>query len=93
MMLSMPFRQEYDPPRLRGPETPHTGHVENDGVVNDAIDRRQRGHGIFEDAIPGGKHEIGGNEHRALLIALGQQREERLHLITVLLDIANVVQD
>jgi hypothetical protein len=80
-------------PRLGSTEALHTCHIEKDRVVYDAVDRSERRHWVFEDAIPGGKHEIGGNQHGALLITLSKQREEHLHLLAILLDIANVVQD
>ena len=58
-------------PRLGSSEARHAGHIENDRVVYHAVDRSERGHRIFEDAIPGRKHQIGGNQHGAVLVALG----------------------
>ena len=80
-------------PRLGGSEALHACHIENDRVVYHAIDCSKRGHRVFEDARPGGKHQVGGNQDGTLLVALGQQRKEHLHLVAILLDIANIVQD
>ncbi len=38
-------------------------------------------------------HEIRGNHHGSGFIALGQEREEHFHLITVMLDIADVIEN
>ena len=45
------------------------------------------------NALPGGEDEIGRDQHAAPFIALSQQREEHLHLLTILLHIADVIQD
>jgi len=38
-------------------------------------------------------HEIGGNHHGPGFIALGQEREEDFHLITIMLNIADVIEN
>src|SRR5258708_6554004 len=67
--------------------------IQNDGVMNDAIYRRHRGHRVFEDLIPLAKNQIRRNDHRFVFIALGEEREEHFHLVTVLLYIADVIEN
>src|SRR6266446_2309576 len=68
-------------------------HIQNDGVMDDAIYCRHRRHRVFEDLVPLAEHEIRGNHHGSGFIALGQEREEHFHLITVMLDIADVIEN
>jgi len=68
-------------------------HIQNDGVMDDAIYGRHRGHRIFEDLVPFAEHEIRRNNHGSGFIALGQEREEHFHLITVVLHIADVIEN
>ena len=68
-------------------------HIQNDGMMDDAIDCRHRRHRVFEDVVPLAEHEIRGNHHGSGFIALGQEREEHFHLILVMLDIANVIEN
>ena len=69
---------------LSGTEALHSYHIENNRMVDDAIDRSECGHRVFEDAVAGRKHQVGGNHHRTLLIALGQQRKEDLYFVAIL---------
>ena len=62
-------------------------------MMHNAVDSSQGRHGIFEDAIPLSKDQIRGNHHGFAFIALGQKGEEYFHLATVLLDIANILED
>lgn len=55
------------------PVTTQCHHIENDGVMNDSVNGRNRRHRVFEDPIPGRKSQVGGNNHTAPLIALGQE--------------------
>src|SRR5207249_3296444 len=65
----------------------------DDRVVDDAVDGRGGGHRVLEDLIPLAEEEVGGDQDRAALVALGQEGEEHLHLLPALLDVADVVQD
>src|SRR5260370_42589321 len=67
-------------------------HIQNDGVMDDAIYSRHRRHRVFEDLVPLAEHEIRGNHHGSGFIARGQEREEHFHLITVMLHIAHVIE-
>src|SRR6266487_1040561 len=47
----------------------HGHHIQNDAVVDHAVDGSHGGHGIFEDSFPFAEHEIGGDQHRFEFIA------------------------
>ena len=47
----------------------HGHHVENDTVVNHAVDSSHGGHRIFENAFPFAENQIGGDQHRFAFIA------------------------
>src|SRR2546426_9902391 len=47
-------------------------HIQNDAVVDHPVDGRHGGHRIFEYAFPFAEHEIGSDQHRFALIALGK---------------------
>lgn len=49
--------------------------------------------GSLEDAFPLGKRQVTGEEHTAAFITLGQQREQHLHFLPGLLDIAQIIDD
>jgi len=62
-------------------------------VVNDAVNGGSGGHRVLENLIPLGEDEIGSNDHAAAFIAFGKQGEKDFHLVTRLLNIANIIQD
>ncbi len=62
-------------------------------MMHNPINRRHRGHRIFEDAFPLTEDEIGRNDHGFAFVALREKREEDFHLIAVVLNIANVVEN
>jgi len=62
-------------------------------MMDQTINGRRRGHGVLEDALPLGKGQIAGNHHTAALIALSQQDKKHFHLLPVVLDIADVIDD
>ena len=59
-------------------------HIQNDAVVDHAVDGSHGGHGIFEDAFPFAEHEIGGDQHRFAFIAIRKKRKEHLHFIAIM---------
>ncbi len=59
--------------------------------MDDAVDRGGGGHRILEDPVPLAEHEVAGDDHGATLVALGEKREQGLHLVAVLLDVSEVV--
>src|SRR5215510_6575646 len=69
------------------------GQLEDDLVVNEPVDRGGSGHWVLEDPVPLAEHEVAGDDHGAALVALGEEREQHLHLVAVLLDVADVVED
>ena len=64
---------------------------EDDTVVDEAVDRSRRRHLVLEDLFPLREGKIAGD--RAALIAVGQKRKEDLHLLTRVLDVADVIED
>jgi hypothetical protein len=73
--------------------TVHGHHIQDDAVVNHAVDGSQSRHRIFENSFPFAEDEIGGNQHRFAFIALRKQRKEHLHFVAVMLDVANIIED
>jgi len=67
--------------------------VEDHRVMHHPVHGGHGGHGVLEDLSPVGEHQVGGDDHAAPLVAVGQQGEEHLHLLPVVLDVADVVQD
>ena len=60
-------------------------------MVHDAVDRSRRGHGALEDLLPLAEDDVARDRERAPLVALGDQREEDLRLVHVLLEVAEVI--
>ena len=56
--------------RLLDPKTAHLHQVENDRVMDHAINRRDGGERILEDTLPLRKHQIGRETDAALLVAV-----------------------
>jgi len=54
--------------------TLHTHHIQNDRMMNHAINRRKCGHGIFKNLLPFREDEIGSNHDRLVFVALGKAR-------------------
>src|SRR5207237_3607163 len=48
----------------------HGHHIQNDAVVDHAVDGSHGGHRIFEDSFPFAEHEIGGDQHRFAFIEM-----------------------
>ena len=66
---------------------------ENDGVMDDAVDSRGGGHGVFEDLVPFTEDQIAGDDHGASLVALSHESEEDFDFFGALLHVAKVVED
>src|SRR5919198_243869 len=78
--------------RVRGPVARDV-ELEDDGVVNEAVDGRGSRERILEDPLPLTEHEIARDQDRTPLVAFGEQGEEHLRLLGALADVAEVVQD
>src|ERR1700687_5760086 len=65
----------------------------DDAVMDQAVDGRRRRHRVFEDPLPFGERQVAGQQHTATLIAFSQQREDDLHLLSGLPDVAQIVDD
>ena len=62
-------------------------------MVDQPVDRRRRGHRVFEDLFPFREREVAGEHDASALVPLRQQREQHLHFLSRLLDVPEVVQD
>lgn len=67
--------------------------LNDDAVMDDAVDGGCGGQRVFENLVPLGKDQVRGNHQAAALIAFGQKGEEHLHFFPTLLDIADIVQN
>ena len=66
--------------------------LQDDRVMDEPVNGRCGGHGIFEDLVPLTEDQVGGDHQALALVALGQKRQQHLHLLTVLLHIADVIE-
>lgn len=80
-------------PFVRGVVSPEAGpsHLDDDGVVNEAIDGSSSGHGVAEDAVPLREDEVANDGDALALVALSEEGKEHFHLVALLLDVAKVV--
>src|SRR5258707_272176 len=67
------------------------GQLDDDRMVDEPIDRGGGGHRVLEDPIPLAEHQVAGDDYGAPLVALGEEREQYLHFLAVLLDVAKIV--
>ena len=63
------------------------------GVMDQPVDGGDGHHVVGEDAIPGAERLVGGDDHAAGLVAMGDEFEEHGSLGFAALDIADVVDD
>ena len=52
-----------------------------------------RGHRVLKDLVPLGEDEVGSDDDTLALVALGQEGKQDLHLLAVLLHVADVIED
>jgi len=77
-----------------GPHAPHlAAELDDDAVMYHAVDGGCRGQGILKDLIPFREDQIGGDDHAAAFVPLGQKGEQHLHFLPALLDVSQVIQD
>ena len=68
-------------------------HLEDDGVVDEAVDCGDH-HGVVrEDPVPVGKWLIGGDQHGAALVACADQLEQHGGFGMILVDVGQVIED
>ena len=60
----------------------HAHHIQNHRMMNQTIKGGHRRHGVFENAFPFAKDQIGTNHHRFALVALSQERDGQLGACT-----------
>lgn len=68
-------------------------HLEDGGVVDQAVDSRQRHSLIGEDRVPRTEGLVGGNQHGAAFISGADQLEQHAGLGLILGDVGDVVED
>ena len=68
-------------------------HLEDDGVVDQAIDGGDHHGMVRKDLVPVGKGLIGGDQHRAAFVACPDQLEQDGCLGMVLMDIGEIIED
>lgn len=73
--------------------TLHLHQIQDHGMMHHAINCGQGGHRTLKNPRPFRKHQIGRDQYTLALVALGQQCEQHLHFILIMLDITNVVED
>ena len=78
--------------RRLGPEA-RSREFEDDAVVDQPVNGRRRSHGVLENPVLLGEHQVGGDDDGPALVAFGQEGEQDLHLVPVLLDIPNIIND
>jgi hypothetical protein len=78
--------------RLKDAITRHPDHIQDDAVMDHPVNSGHRGHGVLEDLVPSGKHEIGRNEHGPLFIPFRKEGKKHFHFFAILLNIANVIE-
>ena len=61
--------------------------------MNHPINGRSGGQGVLEYPIPLREHQVARQQKAAALIPLADECEQHFHLVTVLLDVANVIDD
>ena len=69
------------------------GQLQDHRVLDEAVDRGRGRHGVLEDLVPLREDQVARDHHAATLVSFGEQGEEHLHLLAVLLHIADVVDD
>ena len=62
-------------------------------MMHEPVDGGHSGHLVFEDLVPLGEDQIGTDHDAATFVAFGQEGEEHLHFLPVLLDVADIVED
>ena len=66
---------------------------QNDAVVDETVNGRRCRHGVLEDTLPFGKGQITGNHQAPSFIAFSQEDKEDLHLLSVLFNVTDVVDN
>ena len=80
---------------LLGCVSPVAGDVklEDDGVVDDPVNRCCGGHGVGEDAFPLREDQVGRDAQGPAFVAFGDQGKEDLGLLSTLGQVAEIVQE
>jgi hypothetical protein len=68
-------------------------HLQDNTVMDQAVNGGGRGHGVLKDGFPFGKGQIGGDHNAAAFVAVVQESEENFHFLPALLDISEVIDN
>ena len=78
---------------LPSPHGSSVRHFDDHAVMHQAVDRRCCRHRIFEDLVPFAERQVARQQNAPSFVAFGKQREQHLHFLSVLLHVAQVVDD
>jgi hypothetical protein len=62
-------------------------------MMHQPVDGRGGGHRVFEDAVPLAEDQVAADEHAFALIPFREEGKQYLHLIAVLLEVTDVIED
>lgn len=62
-------------------------------MVHQPVDGGCGCHRILENLFPFAKGQVAGQHHAAAFISFGQQREEHLHFLAILLDVSQIINN
>jgi hypothetical protein len=68
-------------------------HFEDDGVMHQAVNRRERHRGIREDTGPLAEGSVRGDQQAAAFISSGNQFEQHAGLRLIAIDVAEVIEN
>jgi hypothetical protein len=68
-------------------------HFNNNAVMDQPVDGRSRHHRVLKDLFPLAEREVAREHDTATFIPFSQEREEHFHLVTVLLDVADIIDN
>ena len=61
--------------------------------MHQPVDGGGGGHGVLEDTVPLAEDQVAADQYALALIAFGEEGKQHLHLVTILLKIADVIED
>jgi hypothetical protein len=62
-------------------------------MMHQPVDGRGGGHKVFEDAVPLAETRLLLKSHTFALVAFSEEGKQHLHLLMVLLEITDVIED
>ena len=62
-------------------------------MMHPPVDGRGGGHRVFEDTVPLAEDEVAADQYTFALVAFSEEGKQHFHLIAVLLEITDVIED